>query len=107
MKIFYVRANQIVRTEAMRFRETHRHLYDEGYDAEGVIQEKIKLIQEGRLKPIEVREVTDDMNGALGRSALKLGEKLYYVSDGHHRLEAINRLGIDKVPVFISVDLWK
>ena len=56
----------------------------------------MELIQEGHIDPIEVAEVID---GA--PIPQKAGKKLYYVSNGHHRLEAYDRLGIDRVPVFI------
>ena len=103
MNIFYVDRDRLVPTKlwgectacTQGYPHTHAHDYE---GRERVIEEKMELIQEGHIDPIEVAEVTD---GA--PIPQKGGKKLYYVQNGHHRMEAYNRLGIDKVPVFISV----
>jgi len=71
--------------------------WDDNYDAESVIEGKIKLIQQGLadLHPIEVAPFRK-----LGSS----GQQMYYVLDGRHRLEAFDRLGVNRIPCCVGGD---
>ena len=71
-----------------------------------IIQQKIDLIKQGNFEPIEVcnqkpvnsyRVQDQDMAPKTGVS-----EPFYHVLNGHHRLEAAKRLGVKKVPVYLT-----
>ena len=96
--IFYVNAARLLPTEELT-------KPGEGYDTEKAVAEKMQQIQQGQLEPMEVCHQKPVNTYRLADSPMEKGgqvEPFYYVLDGHHRLEAINRLGIDKVPVYLT-----
>jgi len=98
--IFYVSAASLLPSEELGHGKN-----DEGYDAEQAVAEKMQQIQQGQLEPMEVCHQKPVNTYRLVDSPMEKGgqvEPFYYVLDGHHRLEAINRLGIDKVPVYLT-----
>ncbi len=98
--IFYVRATQLLPSEELGHGKN-----DEGYDTEQAVAEKIQQIQRGKLEPIEVcNQKPVNPYRLADKSMEKSGqaEPFYYVLDGHHRLEAINRLGVERVPVYLT-----
>ena len=92
MNIFYLDRDQIRKP-------TQPWDYDD-YDVESIIEGKIKLIQQGldHQHPIEVAPFRK-----LGSS----GQQIYYVIDGRHRLEAFDRLGVDKIPCCVEGGCWE
>jgi|TARA_R110000796_G_C14194701_1_gene390992 hypothetical protein len=98
--VFYVNAAQLLPAE-----ELGHGKHDEGYDVEQAVAEKMQQIQQGNLNPIEVCNQKPVNPYRLADKPMEKSgqaEPFYYVLDGHHRLEAINRLGIDKVPVYLT-----
>jgi uncharacterized ParB-like nuclease family protein len=101
--VFYVTINQIIPTEELGHGKDHDCPSEE---CERKIQSKMEQIKQGVFKPIEVCHqkpvVTAKLQGDPSfEPAPKSGqdESFYYVLNGHHRLEAAKRLGIDKIPV--------
>lgn len=98
--IFYVRTTQLLPSEELGHGKN-----DEGYDTEQAVAEKMQQIQQGKLEPIEVcNQKPVNPYRLADKSMEKSGqaEPFYYVLDGHHRLEAINRLGVERVPVYLT-----
>tara|TARA_R110000824_G_scaffold310689_1_gene497948 strand:- start:431 stop:799 length:369 start_codon:yes stop_codon:yes gene_type:complete len=98
--IFYVRTSQLLPSEELGHGKN-----DEGYDAEISVEEKLQQIKQGQIEPLEVcNQKPVNPYRLADKSMEKSGqeEPFYYVLDGHHRLEAINRLGISKVPVYLT-----
>ena len=98
--IFYVSATQLLPSEELGHGKN-----DEGYDTEQAVAEKMQQIQQGKLEPIEVcNQKPVNPYRLADKSMEKSGqaEPFYYVLDGHHRLEAINRLGVERVPVYLT-----
>ena len=98
--IFYVSATQLLPSEELGHGKN-----DEGYDTEQAVAEKMQQIQRGKLEPIEVcNQKPVNPYRLADKSMEKSGqaEPFYYVLDGHHRLEAINRLGVERVPVYLT-----
>ena len=98
--IFYVNAAQLLPAEELGHGKN-----DEGYDVEQAVAEKMQQIQQGKLEPIEVCNQKPVNPYRLADKPMEKSgqaEPFYYVLDGHHRLEAINRLGVERVPVYLT-----
>ena len=98
--VFYVSAAQLLPAEELGHGKN-----DEGYDAEQAVAEKMQQIQQGKLEPIEVCNQKPVNPYRLADKPMEKSgqaEPFYYVLDGHHRLEAINRLGVERVPVYLT-----
>ena len=101
--VFYVSIAKVLPTEELGHGKDHDCPSEE---CERQIGIKIQQIQNGNFEPIKVCSqkpvVTARLQGKNSfQPAPKSGqqEPFYYVLDGHHRLEAANRLGIQEVPV--------
>jgi uncharacterized ParB-like nuclease family protein len=100
---FYAPINKILPTEELGHGKDHDCPSEE---CERQVQIKIQQIQNGDFKPIDVCNqkpvVTARLQGEEDyEPAPKSGqeEPFFYVLNGHHRLEAAKRLGMEKVPV--------
>ena len=100
---FYAPINKILPTEELGHGKDHDCPSEE---CERQVQIKIQQIQNGDFKPIDVCNqkpvVTARLQGEEDyEAAPKSGqeEPFFYVLNGHHRLEAAKRLGMEKVPV--------
>jgi uncharacterized ParB-like nuclease family protein len=101
--MFYISIDKLLPTEEMG----HGKDYDcPSEECEQQIQIKMQQIQSGDFEPIHVCNqkpvVTARLSGEKDHtSAPKSGqtEPFLYVLDGHHRLEAAKRLGLQEVPV--------
>jgi len=101
--VFYVSIDKILPTEEVGHGKTHDCPSE---NCEQQIQDKLQQIQAGNFEPIHVCNqkpvVTARLQGEESYTpAPKSGqdEPFLYVLDGHHRLEAAKRLGIEKIPV--------
>lgn len=101
--VFYVLTSKLIPTEELGHGKDHDCPSEE---CERQIEIKIQQIQNGNFEPINVCSqkpvVTARLQGKNSfQPAPKSGqeEPFYYVLDGHHRLEAANRLGMQEVPV--------
>ena len=101
--VFYVKIEKILPTEELGHGKDHTCPSEE---CEKLINKKIKSIKSGELKPIEVcrQKPVNTYRVQDQELADKSGmaEPFYYVLNGHHRLEAAKRLGLDKMPVFLT-----
>ena len=101
--IFYVSIEKLIPTEELGHGKDHDCPSEE---CEQQIQIKMQQIQGGELEPISVCNqkpvVTPRLQGKEEyMPAPKSGqdEPFWYVLNGHHRLEAAKRLGMEKVPI--------
>tara|TARA_R110000824_G_C15087960_1_gene665055 strand:+ start:405 stop:770 length:366 start_codon:yes stop_codon:yes gene_type:complete len=101
--VFHVRLEELVPTEELGHGKDHSCPSEE---CEQQIQNKMYQIENGSFEPISVCNekpiVTAKLQGQQDyEPAVKSGqsEPFWYVIDGHHRLEAAKRLGIEEVPV--------
>ena len=101
--VFYLSPEQILPTEELGHGKEHDCPSE---DCERQIEIKIQQIQSGEFEPIHVCNqkpvVTARLEGEEDYTpAPKSGqaEPFFYVLNGHHRLEAAKRLGMEKVPV--------
>jgi len=103
--IFYVDISLLLPTEEMGHGKEHNCPSSE---CDAAVQEKIAEIENGYLKPIEVCNQkpvkTYRVQGLDVGQAPKseIREPFYHVMDGHHRLEAAKRLGLLKMPVYLT-----
>jgi hypothetical protein len=104
-EVFFVDVNLLLPTEELGYGKPHTC---PGQECEAAIQDKMAAIQNGHLKPIEVcnekpvktYRVQDlDIDQA---DKSEIPEPFYHVMDGHHRLEAAKRLGLLKMPVYLT-----
>ena len=96
--VFYVDAARLLPTEELT-------KPGEGYDTEKAVEEKIQQIQQNKLEPIEVCHQKPVNTYRLADKPMEKSgqaEPFYYVLNGHHRLEAIKRLGVERVPVYLT-----
>ena len=101
--VVYVSIDKLLPTEEMGHGKDHDCPSE---DCEEQVQMKMNQIESGIFEPIQVCNqkpvVTARLSGEQDYDpAPKSGqpEPFLYVLDGHHRLEAAKRLGLDKVPV--------
>jgi hypothetical protein len=101
--IFHIRVEELIATEELGHGKDHDCPSEE---CERQIEIKLQQIQSGDFEPISVCNqkpvVTAKLQGQGDyESPLKSGqgEPFWYVVDGHHRLEAAKKLGMEKVPV--------
>ena len=98
--VFYVDAAQLLPSEELGHGKN-----DPGYDLEQAVEEKVQQIQQNKLEPIEACHQKPVNTYRLADKPMEKSgqaEPFYYVLNGHHRLEAINRLGIQKVPIYLT-----
>ena len=102
-KIFFVSINKLLPSEELGHGKKHDC---PSQTCEDIIQQKIDLINSGELEPVEVcnqkpvnpyRLQDRELSDKTGYS-----EPFYFVLNGHHRLEAAKRLGIEKIPVYLT-----
>jgi hypothetical protein len=102
-KVFYVDINLLVPSEEMGHGKDHDCPSQE---CEKIIQNKMKQFKQGNIKPLEVANQTpinphriDDQPKTPKSGIL---EPVYFVLNGHHRLEAAKILGMKKIPVYLT-----
>ena len=102
-KAFYVDINLLVPSEEMGHGKDHDCPSQE---CEKVIQDKMKQFEQGNIEPLEVCNQTpinphrtDDQSKAPKSG---ISEPVYFVLNGHHRLEAAKKMGIQKLPVYLT-----
>jgi len=99
--VFYVDVSRLLPSE-----EIGHGKNDKGYISEKAIEEKMELYKQGKFDPIEVcnQKPVNPYRLAGQELAEKSGqeEPFYFVLDGHHRLEAAKRMGISKVPAYLT-----
>jgi len=103
--VFYINIEKLIPTEELGHGKDHDCPSEE---CDQQIQTKLQQIQSGEFEPIEVCNqkpvVTARLRGKIRNKeyspAPKSGqdEPFWYVLNGHHRLEAAKRLGMEKVP---------
>jgi|TARA_R110000824_G_scaffold397595_1_gene600632 hypothetical protein len=105
--VFYVGIELLLPTEELGHGKEHDCPSQE---CEEAVEEKTAEIEGGNFQPIEVANqkpvATHRLKGDGTDLAPKSGqpETFYHVLNGHHRLEAAKRLGIKKVPVYITAE---
>ena len=106
-QVLYVDINLLLPTEELGHGKDHDCPSSE---CEAAVQDKMGEIKGGKFEPIEVANQkpvkTYKLQGQGVDIAPKSGipEPFYHVLDGHHRLEAAKRLGLQSVPVFITAE---
>ena len=105
-KPFYVSIEKVIPTEELGGSEKYQCVPTPDKKCEAAINDKISKIMGGKFDPIIVcthkplnlsRLINNDDYEMPPKNAIE--EPFYYVLDGHHRLEAAKRLGLQKVPV--------
>jgi len=102
-KVFYVDVNLLVPSEEMGHGKDHDCPSQE---CENIVQDKMQQIQQGILEPLEVcnqapvnpHRIDDQPKAAKSG----ISEPVYFVLNGHHRLEAAKKLGIKEFPVYLT-----
>jgi len=102
-KVFFVNINKLLPSEELGHGKDHNC---PGQACEDIIQQKIDLINNGELEPVEVcnQKPVNPYRLQGEKLADKTGtpELFYFVLNGHHRLEAAKRLGLKKIPVYLT-----
>tara|TARA_Y100000310_G_scaffold47326_1_gene43947 strand:+ start:1897 stop:2802 length:906 start_codon:yes stop_codon:yes gene_type:complete len=104
-KVFYVSINMVLPTEELGHGKDHDCPSTECEDA---VEEKMSNIQGGHFKPIEVcnqkpvKTYRAQGDGVGNAPKSGISEPFYHVMNGHHRLEAAKRLGLTRVPVYLT-----
>lgn len=101
--VFYISIDKILPTEELGHGKDHDC---PGEECEEIVQSKMSDIEQGNFEPIQICNqkpvVTARLSGKEDYTpAPKSGqeEPFFHILDGHHRLEAAKRLGLDKIPV--------
>tara|TARA_Y100001968_G_C19314894_1_gene696076 strand:+ start:28 stop:747 length:720 start_codon:yes stop_codon:yes gene_type:complete len=101
--VFYVDVSLLIPSEEMGHGKEHDC---PGAECDAIVQQKMDLINQGNLEPIEVcnQKPVNSYRVQDQEMAPKSGvsEPFYHVLNGHHRLEAAKRLGVKKVPVYLT-----
>jgi len=102
-KVFYVDVNLLVPSEELGHGKDHDCPSQE---CENIVQDKMQHMQQGKIKPLEVCNQApanphriDDQPKAPKSG---ISEPVYFVLNGHHRLEAAKKLGLEKLPVYLT-----
>jgi uncharacterized ParB-like nuclease family protein len=101
--IFYVNIHHLMPSEELGHGKDHEC---PSQKCDDVIQNKMHQMQQGNLEPLEVcNQAPINPHRTDGQpKAPKSGisEPVYFVLDGHHRLEAAKKLGLEKLPVYLT-----
>jgi uncharacterized ParB-like nuclease family protein len=101
--IFYVSIEKLLPTEELGHGKDHDC---PSKTCDDIIQQKMDSMKAGDIKPIEVcnqKPVNPyRLQGQPSAPKTGMSEPFYYVLDGHHRLEAAKRLGLAKMPVYLT-----
>ena len=100
--VFYVNVHKILPSEELG----HGKTGSGGYNTEVAIKEKMAQIESGMFEPLEVcNQKPVNPYRLQGKHGNKTGlpEPFYFVLNGHHRLEAARRLGIQQIPVILTL----
>jgi hypothetical protein len=101
--IFYVDINTLLPSEETGHGKDHDCPSSTCND---IIQQKIDLIKQGDFEPIEVcnqKPVNSyRIQGKETTAKTGMAEPFYFVLNGHHRLEAAKKFGLQKVPVYLT-----
>ena len=102
-KVFYVDVYSLVPAEELGHGKDHDCPSQE---CERVIQDKMEQFEQGNVEPLEVCNQApinphriDDQPKAPKSG---ISEPVYFVLNGHHRLEAAKKMGIQKLPVYLT-----
>ena len=106
--IFYVNISKLLPAEELGHGKDHDC---PSQACEDLIQQKMHSIEAGNLEPLEVcnQKPVNPYRTQEEPSAPKTGisEPFYHVLNGHHRLEAAKRIGLEKIPVFLTPEETK
>ena len=101
--IFYVNINKLLPAEELGHGKEHNC---PSKACDDIIRQKMDLIKAGNIEPLEVcnQKPVNPYRLQGKDSAPKTGisEPFYFVLNGHHRLEAAKRLGLNKIPVYLT-----
>jgi hypothetical protein len=101
--IFFVDTSSLVPTEELGHGKDHDCPSSE---CTSIIKSKMKEMKSGTIKPLEVcNQVpvnTYRIQDQPKAPKSGISEPVYFVLDGHHRLVAAQKLGIEKLPVFLT-----
>ena len=103
--VFYVNISKLLPAEELGHGKDHDC---PSKTCDDIIQQKMNLISAGNLEPLEVcnQKPVNPYRTQGQEMAPKTGitEPFYFVLNGHHRLEAAKKLGIKKVPVYLTAE---
>ena len=101
--VFYVNINKLLPAEELGHGKEHSC---PGAECENIIQQKMNLFSRGTIEPLEVcnqKPVNPyRLEGEEQADKTGIAEPFYFVLNGHHRLEAAKRMGLRKLPVYIT-----
>ena len=101
--VFYVSVSSLLPTEELGHGKDHDCPSQACND---VIQQKMDLLRNNNIEPLEVCNQAPinpyRLKGKQMAPKTGLPEPFYFVLDGHHRLEAAKKLGIGKLPVYLT-----
>ena len=101
--VFHVDINLLIPSEELGHGKEHDC---PSAECDSIIQQKMDLIKQGNLEPIEVCNQkpvnTYRIQDQTQAPKSGVGEPFYHVLNGHHRLEAAKKLGLKKVPVYLT-----
>ena len=101
--IFYVDINKLLPAEELGHGKDHDC---PSKTCEDIIQQKIDLFKAGDIEPLEVcnqKPVNPHrMQGKQSADKTGISEPFYFVLNGHHRLEAAKRMGLEELPVYLT-----
>ncbi|MBT5148434.1 MAG: ParB N-terminal domain-containing protein [Flavobacteriales bacterium] len=106
--VFYVDIERLLPTQEQGHGEVGKGHDCPSAECEAHLQSKMDLIASGKIPPLEVSNkkpirpyrIQSLPTGKAPKSDVE--EPFYFVLDGHHRLEAAKRMGVDKLPVFLT-----
>jgi len=101
--VFYVDISLLVPSEEMGHGKDHDC---PSAECDNIVQQKMDQMKDGDFEPLEVcnQKPVNSYRVQGQEMAPKTGmsEPLYSVLNGHHRLEAAKKLGLQKVPVYLT-----
>ena len=103
--VFYVNINDVLPTEELGHGKDHDC---PSAACDDVVNKKMLDIESGQFEPIEVCnqkpvKTYRAQGEKVGRASKSgISEPFYHVMNGHHRLEAARKLGLGRVPVYIT-----
>jgi uncharacterized ParB-like nuclease family protein len=106
--VFYVSTHKLLPVEETGHGKEHDC---PSQTCEEIIQQKMDQIKADNFEPIEVcnqKPVNPyRLQGKQSAPKTEFSEPFYHVLNGHHRLEAAKRMGIEKVPVYLTPEEQK
>ena len=101
--VFYVSVEKLLPTEELGHGKDHDC---PSAECDNIVQQKMDQMKDGDFEPLEVcnQKPVNSYRVQGQEMAPKTGmsEPFYSVLNGHHRLEAAKKLGLQKVPVYLT-----